>query len=348
MSDLSPVNLPPSARRRGLTKGQKAAVIVRLLITGGADPGIRSLPAEQQKQLVRDMSSLRFVDRETLAQTVAEFASELDSIGLHFPRDVDRILTLMDGSLSLEVVEALLADFGGAVGSLGQAAWAEVANLDTGILAAMMQDESDEVCAIMLSKLPPAKAALLLGTLPQDRCDGIAVAFGRTEDVSPEAVSMIGNALGRQSGARKPPAFDTAAVARVGDILNAATSGIRRALLDRLDESDPDFAVRVRAEIFSFENIPDRIDPRDVPRVLRGVDAAVVTQALAGAPPDLAPVVEFILGSISSRLADQMREDMAEGGKVATDAAEEAMSAIVSEIRRLEEEGELTLNAPDS
>ena len=346
MTDLSP-DYFPARRRRSLTQGQKAAVIIRLLVNGGADPGIRDLPKEQQRRLVSEMASLRFVDRQTLAETVAEFASELDGIGLHFPRDIDRILATLDGRLSLDVVEALIAETGASQRGLGSAAWEVVSALENDVLSDLMAGETPEVCAILLSKLPPTKAALLIGNLQPERADAIAAAFGRTEDVTPEAVSRIGSALGRQSDLRQTPAFDSAAVVRVADILNAATGSVRNALLARLDETDPDFATRVRAAVFSFENIPERLDRRDVPRVLRGVENTVVVTAIAGATEDQKPVCEFILSAISSRLADQLREDANDMGKVTLDQAEEAMGQIVAEIRRMEEAGELSLVSPE-
>ncbi|WP_220749639.1 MULTISPECIES: FliG C-terminal domain-containing protein [Jannaschia] len=342
MTQLSPT-FPPPFDRRHLSQGQKAAVIVRLLINGGADPGIRHLPKEQQRRLVRDMASLRFVDRDTLAATVAEFASELDSIALHFPREIDRVLATLDGSLSLDVVEGLIAEVGGDVGALGDAAWDTIGLLDEDVILDLMSGETPEICAIILSKLPAAKAASLIGQLEKEQSEAVAAAFSRTEDVTPEAVSRIGNALGRQSDSRAQPAFETAAVTRVANILNLATSAVRQALLDRLEATDPGFAARVRKTVFSFENIPQRLDPRDAPRVLRGVDNAVLVTALAGANAAQAKVGEFLLSAISSRLADQIREDIGNAGKVTSDQAEEAMAEIVTAIRTLEESGELSL-----
>lgn len=239
MTSYSPdFSLPTPGRP--LTQGQKAAVIIRLLVNGGADPGISKLPKDQQRRLVREMASLRFVDRRTLAETVAEFASELDGIGLHFPREVDSILATLDGRLSLDVVEAILAEAGGDVSGLGEAAWAGIASLEDPVIEELMAGETSEICAILLSKLPASKAAALIGRLQPERADEIAVAFGKTEDVTPEAVSRIGNALGRQSDARALAAFDSDSVVRVGNILNAATSAVRTSILDRLDATDPD------------------------------------------------------------------------------------------------------------
>ncbi|MEM9795655.1 MAG: FliG C-terminal domain-containing protein [Pseudomonadota bacterium] len=345
MSDLSPTRKPGDVP---LTQGQKAAIIIHLLLAGGADPGLKSLPPAQQRRIVREMASLRFVDRETLAKVVAEFAGELDDIGLHFPRDMGKVLANLDGQLSQDVLEQLLADLDEGEAPENEAVWEQIAAMAPDDILAIMQSESDEICAILLSKLPAVDAAKLLGQLPEARGPSIAAAFARTEGVNPAAISRIGIALGRQAAAVPVAAFADDAVSRIGGILNAATSGVRAEVMASLDGSDPDFAARVRAAVFSFENIPERLDPRDVPKALRGVDNAQMVAALGGAPDGMAKVVDFIMSSISSRLAEQLKEDIQERGSIPQEDAEAAMSAIVGEIRRLEEAGEIVLVAPES
>ena len=335
-----------SAGRAALTRRQKAAVVVHLLVTGGADPGVRELPAAQQRQLLRDMASLRFIDRETLAEVVAEFAEELDSIGLHFPREPARILALMESQLSLDVVDQLSAELGDAL-LPGAGPWAHVAELEAETLVELVVKESDEVAAVLLSKLPPARSAELLALIPTERSESITLAFARTEEIAPLAVAHIGMALGRETAARRIPAFQTDGVKRVGDILNAATSGVRRSILDTLDASNPQFAARVRAAVFSFENIPDRIAPRDMPAILRNVDNQVLITAIAGLAPEQAQIAEFILGNISKRMADQLREEIADRDKPSAEAHEEALGTVVAAIREMEEAGELSLVVPE-
>lgn len=343
--DLSLSSLPGPGRQ--LTKRQKAAVIVHLLISGGVDPGLKDLPPEQQRRIVSDMMSLRFVDRATLAATVAEFASELDDVGLHFPRDPAKLLAALDGKLALETIEAIMADMTDGSGGSGEGSWAHVATLDPAALLALIAEESDEVSAILLSKLTPDRAAGLLAELPEDRREAVALAFARTEAVTPSAVSRIGLALGLQSASAPATAFADDPVSRVGAILNAAVSGVRNDILERIDAGDPDFGARVRAAIFTFENVPDRIDPRDLPRILRGLDNSQVVAMLGGAPASAQTSVEFVLSNISSRLADQMRDEITERGTIPEDEVEAAMGAFVAEVRRMEEAGELTLLAKD-
>ncbi|WP_281825404.1 flagellar motor switch protein FliG [Jannaschia rubra] len=340
-------SLPARAPSAPLTPRQKAAVIIHLLVSGRADPGLRDLPPDQQRLIVREIARLRFIDRETLAGVVAEFASELDSIGLHFPRDPARVLAALESQLSLDVIDGMMAELGDTARP-GDGPWAQIAGLDVAAIRQMMDGESDEVSAVLLSKLPAARAAEIIGSLPGDRADSIAAAFARTEDVTPAAVAQIGMALGRQSATRRTPAFDADGVKRVGNILNAATSGVRRSILDSLDAVDAAFAARVRATVFSYENIADRVDPRDLPRVLRGVENTVLVTAIAGTPPEMSAIPEFMLGAISKRLAEQLREEVAERSPPTAEEAETAMSAIVAVIRQMEEDGELILSTPET
>ncbi|MEM7711294.1 MAG: FliG C-terminal domain-containing protein, partial [Pseudomonadota bacterium] len=136
-------------------------------------------------------------------------------------------------------------------------------------------------------------------------------------------------------------------VSRVGAILNAAISGVRNDILTQIDAADPDFGARVRAAIFTFENVPERIEPRDLPRVLRGLDNGQVVALLGGAPPSAEEAVAFVLDNISARLADQIRDEISERGTIPLDEAEAGMAAFVAEVRRLEEEGELMFKAKE-
>jgi flagellar motor switch protein FliG len=51
----------------------------------------------------------------------------------------------------------------------------------------------------------------------------------------------------------------------------------------------------------------------------------------------------FILDNMSGRMADQLREDIKDAGKVKAAEAEEAMSEVVRTIRQMESTGNLLL-----
>ncbi|WP_353888627.1 FliG C-terminal domain-containing protein [uncultured Maritimibacter sp.] len=341
---LSDFGMDPMPLRR-LTKRQKAAVIVRLLLAEGIELKLSDLPEELQTELAQQMSSMRFIDRVTLKSVVDEFVEEIESVGLSFPGGLEGALNVLDGTISPATVARIRKAKG--FNFTGDP-WETIAGLDPARLLPVLEEESVEVGAVLLSKLKVSTAADLLGRLPGPRARKLAYAISLTGSVEPAVVDRIGRAIAEQLDAQPLKAFSDGPVERVGAILNFSPAATRDDVLEGLDAEDQAFAEEVRKAIFTFANIPDRIDARDVPKITRDVDPAVLITALAGAMGGpLAPAAEFILGAMSKRMADQLREEIANVGKVKPKEAEEAMGTIVSTIRELEAAGEVLLLAGD-
>lgn len=322
-----------------LTRSQKAAIIVRFLINEGAEIALTDLPDVLQVRLTTQMGSMRYVDRGTLADVVAEFAQELEGMGLTFPRGVAGALSALDGRISPQTAARLRKEAG--VRQQGDP-WEQVKQADLDALIPIVERESTEVAAVLLSKLDVARAADLLCKLPGELARRITYAVSQTGAVSPEAVDRIGLALAADLHDIPETAFAQGAVERVGAILNFSPAAMRDDVLTGLDEADQEFANLVRRAIFTFVHIPDRVKPTDIPRISREVDQAVLVTALAGAASgDLAPVAEFILNNMGKRMAEAMREEMQERGRVRLRDAEEAMTAVVNAVRTLEAAGEI-------
>jgi flagellar motor switch protein FliG len=224
--------------------------------------------------------------------------------------------------------------------------WARIAEIDTDRLVEVMTRESVEVGAVVLSKLKVAKAAEILGKLPGDRARRITYAVSQTGAIVPGTVQKIGLALMQQLDARPPTAFSDGPVERVGAILNYSPSKTRDDVLAGLDQEDAGFAAEVRKAIFTFANIPTRISPRDIPRLVRDIAPATLATVLAGAKGAMAEAVEFVLGNMSKRLADTIREEAAALSPKTKDV-EEAAAAVVLRIREMESAGEIFLTAEE-
>ncbi len=335
---------PP--RPRVLTPREKAAVIVRLLLAEGAKLPLSKLPDHIQASLTEQMGQMRMVDRGTLGVVVDEFLAELEQVGLSFPGGIEGALSVMDGHIS-PTAAGRLRRLAGASSKADP--WDRLTALSIERLLPVLQDESIEVAAVMLSKLPVPKSAELLGKLPGDRARRVAYAVSMTGNVDPETVRKIGLSLVAQLDAQPPKAFETGPVERVGAILNVSAALTRDDVLKGLDEADAGFAELVRKAIFTFVHVPSRLAPRDVPKLVRIIDQPVLVTALAAAQanPDLAPGVEFILANMSQRMAQALREEIDARGRIKDKDAEAAFSAIVTAIRQLEASGEIALIRED-
>ncbi len=328
-----------------LSRRAKAAVVVRLLLNEGADIPLEDLPENLQAQLTQQMGSMRFVDRDTLSDVISEFAGELESIGLSFPGGIAGALDALDGRISKQTAARLRKEAG--VREYGDP-WERLRQLGTEKLLPVLQNESTEVAAVLLSKIDVKRAAELLGKLPGPEARRITYAVSLTSAVTPDAVDRIGLSLAAQLDAEPVGAFDSGPVERVGAILNSTTTTTRDDVLEGLDETDAGFAEMVRRAIFTFGNIPQRIAARDIPRVVRGLDQDMLVTALAGAgAAGIQKSAEFILENMSGRMADQLREEVEERGSVKTSDMEEATATIVQSIREMEASGELLLIVDD-
>jgi flagellar motor switch protein FliG len=337
------VDVTPAAR--GLTGREKAAVIVRLLLAEGAPMPLSALPEHMQAALAEQIGQMRMVDRTTLGEVVDEFVTELEQVGLSFPGGIEGALAMMDGHISTSAANRLRRLAGA---SSKADPWDRLIGLDAERLLPVLEEESTEVAAVMLSKLPIPKAADLLGRLPGEKARRVAYAISLTGNVDPETVRRIGISLASQLDNLPVRAFEAGPVERVGAILNVSPAATREEVLRGLDQTDAAFAQHVRRAIFTFVHIPARLSPRDVAKVLRLVEpAALVTALAAAAQGQDAPVAEFLLGNVSQRMAQGLRDEAAERGRVKEKDAEEAMAAIVTAIRQLEAAGEIALVQPE-
>ncbi|WP_380052884.1 FliG C-terminal domain-containing protein [Falsihalocynthiibacter sp. SS001] len=341
-----PSAAPQMSPQPTLTRAQKAAIIVRLLLAEGADLPISDFPEELQHSLTRSMGSMKSISRETMEEVVEEFLSEIENVGMFFPGGLDGALKLLEGALSPSMVTRLRREAGGVF--YGDP-WEKVVNLPVEVLLVAMKSEAIEVCAVMLSKLPVARAAELLGMIDGERARRIAYAISLTKSVTPEAVRRIGISIANQLNNRPPVAFKDDPVDRVGAILNFAAAQRRDEVLDGLDEQDEEFGRLVRNAIFTFANIPQRIHKQDMPKLIRSVDQADLVAALVAAQNagDMG-TVNFVLENMSKRLSAAITDEIEEAGTISQSDGERAQAKIVEEVRRLESNGEIFLRMDDA
>jgi len=333
----------PAAR---LSRRQKAAIIVRFLLSEGADVPLCDLPEDLQAVLTTQMGAMRYVDRKTLADVLTEFAAELEAMGLTFPGGVAGALSALDGRISPQTAMRLRKEAG--VRQFGDP-WEQVRQAKSDYLLEMLRNESTEVAAILLSKLDVARAAELLEQLPGQRARRITYAVSQTTAATPEAVDRIGLSLAAQLHDIPPIAFDKSPQERLGAILNAARQAIRDDVLNGLEETDEDFARLVKRAIFTFADIPERLKPVDAPRIIRDLPRQDLVTALAAAQEageDMADAARFILDNLSTRMADGLREEIEERGTVDESDGEAATTSVVNAIREKEADGDITLLKP--
>ena len=341
-------SMPGASGLPALSRRRKAAMVVQMLLADGRKLSLTKLPEDVQLDLTRELGSLRLIDRETLFAVANEFAAQLERVGMTAPGDMESAVKALADQISPDAAARIKSEVSARRGP--QDPWTQITALECKALVPIMEQESTEVAAVVLSKLPVAKAAELLGLLPGDKARRITFAVSQTSAIKPDAVRRIGEAIAAAHCQPAQSAFANPPVQRVGAILNSSLAATRDAVLEGLGSEDPGFAEQVRKAIFTFPDIPARLERVDVPKVVRAVDPAdlvtALTFALAAGGAD-AEAAEFILTNMSQRMADNLREEIAERGRVRRADGEKAMGEVVTAIRNAVDAGEITLIVED-
>lgn len=343
MAAASPSNNGIAAALGGpVSRSRKAAMVVQLLLRDGGDLSLTDLREDAQARLTKELGALNVIDRATLNSVAEEFAAALEDIALIVPGSIEAALKSLEGRISPATAARLRDEAGG-----GQSdPWITVLDLSPKGMLPITQAESPEVCAILLAKLPTSKAAELLGLMPGDQARRVAYAMSRTSTIRPEAIAHIGAGLAQQYCGAAVPAFSDTAESRIGAILNSSAAATRDDILEGLLSQDKLLGEGVRKAIFTFEDIPSRLTIQDVPKVLRDIDPGDLVRALASATTAggrLAAAAEHLLNNMSTRMADNLREEISEVGKVKQSDGELAQTAVVTAIRDAADAGTIML-----
>lgn len=324
-----------------LSGAQKAAVIVQMILHAGGAIPLSVMSEATQVHLARVYASMGPINKATVASVLAEFSEHLDAHGLSFPVDTSAALDALEGNLS----DSLLARMRQIHSpSLPKNTWELIAELPPEELAGRISAESPRVGAIIMSKLPAAASTNVMELLEIDTANAVTFAISETAAVRPETVDIVAQTIldSGQSGS-EGGAFSIKPVARAASLLNAAGSAQRDTILDALDTLDAVFAAQVRKAIFTFGDILTRLQPTDVPAIIRVLSGDELNAALKAGSEAHSDVIDFILENLSKRMADSIREELSEAAQLTGKAAEAAMGKLTAAIRQLEESGDLTL-----
>jgi flagellar motor switch protein FliG len=204
----------------------------------------------------------------------------------------------------------------------------------------LVKQEQPQTISFLLSYLDSTKAAEVFGLLSPDLREEVVERLGTIESTSLELVGKIARSLGKHYDTKARPSFHrSGGVRAVADLLNQLDKETSKNLLARLEERNATLSAAIRKKLFSFEDL-NRLQPADLQRVLREVDSANLAISMKSASEVLRGK---FYASISKRAAESLKEEIEMLGPVRLKDVETAQDAIIQVVRRLEEEGQISL-----
>ena len=215
-------------------------------------------------------------------------------------------------------------------------------NVDSQNLLTYIIDEHPQTIALIMSHLPPSFGAEILAGLPEARRLSVVRRIATMGQTNPEIIREVEKGLERRMSSVMSQSFENAGgVEAVAEMLNVSDRATERALLDNLAEEDPELVDEIRRLMFVFEDIGKFTD-KDIQTVLKNVETSQWAMALKGASEELK---EKILKQHVRAGRRNAQEEMEYLGPVKRSAVEAKQQEIVDVIRRLEDGGEIDLNA---
>lgn len=317
---------------------KKSAILLVLMGPENAGNILQKLDDDDVEQLTLEVANLESVDenlKESVMNEFFEYAKVKEFIN---KGGVDYAKQLLEKAFgpekAMEIIEKL-------VSNLQVKPFDFLRKVDITQMVNVLQNEHPQTVALVLCYLPPNTSSQIIANLPEsfqvDVIKRISVMNSATPDIVKEVESKMKDRLS---------SFTVQTFSQVGgievsaEIMNNIDRVVSKNIFDRLSERDPKLSEEIRKRMFVFEDII-KLDDRAVQRVLREVDQKDLTISLKGASEE---VKEIIFKNMSNRASQIIKEELEFMGPVRVKDVDEAQQRIVSEIRKLEESGEIIIS----
>lgn len=329
----------PNIEYDKLGKLQKLALFLIVIGPEAASEILRNFEDPDIELLVKEMSSFEIIDYRVKKRVIEDFYGIVSQ---------SSIATLGGASYAQKTLEMAKGDFRassilGRVAPVGSSVQIieEIAALEPRQIFNLIRNEQSQTIAFIISYLHISKASALIKMLSTEMREEVVERIGSMESTALELVNKVVRTLARNLEYDEKQTFNqSGGVRRVADLLNSLDKDTSKTLLARLEEKNPSIGNAVRKKMFSFEDLL-RLQPNDLQRVTREIDMGDLTVALKSTNPNLR---DAILGSISKRAAETLREEMELLGPVRLREVEAAQDKIIMIVRKLEEDGEITID----
>lgn len=316
------------------TPKRKTGVLLTALGAEAAGGVLKSMDESLAEVCVLSVASVDKTDAEERKEVLKEAVARLEAGellsrgGVEYARDV---LEKAFGSVrAAEILSKMTA-------SLEVKPFDFLKRVEDGRISDFLACEHAQTGALILASLEPGKAASVLSSLPAALQADVARRIALMGKTDPDVVREVERVVEKKLGATGLDFSTPGGVDVVVDILKMSNADTEKNVMERLEETDPELAAEIRARMFVFDDIV-LVDDRGVQILLRKVDSKTLATALKGADED---IVSKFLKNMSKRAGGMLKEDMAFSGPVRVKDVDEAKRSILTELRDLEQKGEI-------
>jgi flagellar motor switch protein FliG len=322
-----------------VTSLRKAAMLLIVLGEQTSAELLQQLSEDDVQKVSREVAKITAISGEQAESVLNEF-HHIAAAGDYVARGgIDYARKLLMRAFNPDTAKRLLERLTKTLGA-DAASFDAIQKADPQQLAKFIHNEHPQTIALVLSHLNSSQAAALLTSLPAGLRSDVSQRMASLDQISPEVILKIAGVIGQKLKALGEFSRESyGGVRAVAEMLNRLDSASSREILENIEQQDANVAETIRHLMFVFEDLL-LIDPLGLKEVLGKVDRKLLTIALKGTSEQLR---NQILGCLSQRGAEMLREDMEALGPIKIKEVEAAQQQIIAVVRQLESEGVVSL-----
>lgn len=324
---------------RDITSGaKKAAVLLMTLGTELSSEILKNLSDKQVQKIGVEIANLHKVTAEERRNILKEFLEARKSKDFAMQGGIDYAKSLLQGAFDTSKTNKLME---GIKIETSAQIFTSARRADVNQILACIEGESAQTIAIILSNIQTEKAAQIICSLDEHLQQEVALKLGTISNISPTVIKAVDNALEKKLLATGDNKIDSSnGFDSLLDILTKVDGKTEKNIINFLENKNNILAERVKANMFTFEDIAN-LDDVSIQKVLKEVNIKDIAIALKGADENISNIV---LRNQSSRASQALKEEINLLGALKISQVEEAKRNIVKIIRRLEQDGVISIN----
>ncbi|MBS1873572.1 MAG: flagellar motor switch protein FliG [Acidobacteria bacterium] len=300
---------------------------------------LKQLEDDEVEEIGREVAKVSVISTEQSESILEEFYEMAIAHDYVVKGGIDYAKKMLYNAFPTDQAKRLLERLMKSLGA-DAASFDALQKADPQQLAKFIHSEHPQTIALILSHLNSSQAAGLLFSLPPEIRADVSMRMAHLDQISPEIINKIAAVIGaklKSLGEVSREAYG--GVRAVSEMFNRLDSNSSKEILDHMEHNDPTLVETIRHLMFVFEDLL-LLDQNAVKEILSKVERKVLTIALKGTSDQLK---NHLLGAMSQRGAEMLREDMDSLGPIKIKEVETAQQQIIAVVRQLEAEGVISL-----
>lgn len=238
---------------------------------------LKHFDEDEVKIVAQAVNDLGTVAKDTVDQLIEEFANDLRN-GVNLTATAEKIHQLLEGVLSAEQIEALMAQTGT---QSAHGVWQHLAKIPVPLLTQYLLKEHPQVIALVLSRADPSTSATLLKSLPRGVSNDVVSRMLSLRPIQERTLVLLEISFLQDLLINRRDGSDIPAHTRMADIINKMDRKLMDECLQAVAEYNEKDAQLIREQLFTFEDLA-RLAPAALVTVFDKVPAEVIIKALYG------------------------------------------------------------------